>query len=372
MVDSVLSTIDTELDEDFYGSREGFSRRLFNFMRDLSSSLNELGVSFEVYRPSSILRRTERRKLEERIADSDIVFHYKPIMGEVPNQRPWLIDTIDSIIINGFRGKSHTFGGRDKYKMSINMEAAGVPIPRTMTVEEYLDSERELPVVLKERRGTLGKGVYYIDRPGLVERFFEEGTYSETPGRTTRQRMYLVQQFIHAPGEFFNHYRVFTVGGEILGCALNVLGAIKELEDRARESQTSDEIFYNLRSYPIASNVARGGVQIPVSRQPESRIFGVYANVLEAHGVDPENVTIPEPLKQQAQFVGGELKKRGFIFSGQDWIKGEDGKFYFLEANPFPGLNIFNALFFDGHGRRADYTALAISKIAESIQRYSP
>lgn len=371
MVNSVLSTIDTELDEDFYESREGFSGRLFNFMRGLSLSLRELGVDFEVYRPSSILRGTEKRKLEERIADSDIVFHNKPAMIEVPNPRLWLVDTIDGVINDSYREKSHLFVSRDKYQMSKAMESAGVPIPATMTVEEYLDStERLLPVVLKERNGTLGKGVYYIDRPGLVERFFKEGTYSKTPGRAPSRRRYFVQQFIHMPGLPFNHYRVFTVGGEILGCALTARRATKESADATRESKSLDEIFYRLRTYPIATNAAPGGGrEIPVSHQ--SRIIA-YREVLEAHGIDPENVAIPEPLKQHAQLVGRELRKYGFLYAGQDWIRDEQGFFYFLEANPFPNLWTFNALYFNGKGSRRDYTALAISKIAEAVQRCSP
>ena len=292
---------------------------------------------------------------------------------EVPLQRLRLADTIDGVINNSYMGKSHVFGSRDKYQISKAMESAGIPIPTTMTVEEYLDSaERLLPAVLKERNGTLGKGVYYIDRPDLIERFFVEETYSRTPGKTPRKRKYLVQQFIHAPGGFFNHYRVFTVGGEILGCVLNVRMAVKESEDAARETRSFEDIFHDLGSYPLASNVARGGRQIPVSHQPESEISMFYANILEAHGIDPKIVAIPQPLKELAQLSGRELRKHGFAYTGQDWIMDKQGNYYFLEANPAPSFEIFNTLFFDGKGRRADYRALAIRKIVAAIRRLSP
>lgn len=366
MANSVLSTIDTELDKGFYESRDGFYRRLFYFMRSLSVRLEGVGVSFEVYRPSSILERTEKRKLEERIADSDIIFHNKSAMVQVPRQRLWLIDTIDSVITQEHRVKSHTFKSRDKYRMSKAMESVGIPIPRTMTVREYLDSERELPVVLKKRNGTLGKGVYYIDRPSLVERFFQEERYSKTPGRTPSSRRYLVQQFIRAPGGFFNHYRVFTVDGEILACTLNFRSTTKESADAAREAKTLDSIFYDLRSYPLATNSGR---EIPVSHQPTYKISGTKRGILEAHGIDPDNVVIPEPLRQYAQFAGKELRKHGYVYAGQDWIRDEEGNFYFMEANPFPDLEIFNTLFLNGKGKRADYRSLAASKIAEAIAK---
>ncbi|MEK6868895.1 MAG: hypothetical protein AABX74_01585 [Nanoarchaeota archaeon] len=369
MVNSVLSTIDTELDEEFYVSRGGFSRRLFNFMRDLSLRLNELGVSFEVYRPSSTERETEREKLEERIAGSDIIFHSKGAMLEVPVPEPRFdVNFVDEIIRHHIQ-KSHTFEARDKYQMSKAMEAAGVPIPKTMTIEEYLDSKRELPVVLKERRSTLGKGVYFINRDGLVERFFKEDKYSKTPGRTPRKKRYFVQQFIHTPGLFLSHYRIFTVGEEILGCVLSYTPVYKKALDEASKNKTIDELFYTLRLRSIATN---DGIEIPLSHQPTSEVSTARSSVLRHRGIDPENVAIPQPLRELAQLAGRELRKCGFAYAGQDYVREGQSRFYFLEVNTFPNLDTFNTLFFDGKGSPADYRALAIGKIAEAIARYNP
>lgn len=356
MVDSVLTTID--IDGDYRGT-SSFENRLLAFMRELTAKLEEHGVAVETYKPSSFRTRSEKRKLDAKMELSDIVIHHKGLMEKIhPTEFPHLVRGIDDAILHEYAQRSHTFI-KDKYEQSMQMKTAGAPIPETMEATEYADSERELPVVLKRKTGTLGRNVFYLDSPDQFDEFFS---------KRRRKERYMVQKFIETPSDRFTTYRIFTVGDEILCAALTVSKTGKS------EWERQDNGFYS-----IQSNVGRGGFQIPVSYQDDELPLGFYdamlteteSSILQDQGIVLPNVRLPDSLDTLARLVGRELTKYGMVFAGQDWIQDPQGNIYFLEANPLPGLKIFNSVFLGGNVSKEFYESFAINKIAGALQRYA-
>lgn len=354
MVNSVLTTIDINGD---YRDTSSFENRLLAFMRELTAKLGEHGVAVETYKPSSFRTKSERIKLHARMELSDIIIHNRRLMEEIHPFEFHLIEGIDDAIQKEYAHRSHTFF-KDKYDQPRSMNAAGVPIPKTMEVEEYLDTARELPVVVKHRNGTLGKEVFYLDMPDQIDAFF----------KLRRKEVYVTQAFIETPSDRFTTYRIFTVGDEILCAVLTVSKTRKSKWERQADG-----------FYPIQSNVGRGGFQIPISYQNNEAPLWFYCNmltdtklsILQDHGIVPLNVGLPDRLDALARLVGRELSKYGMLlFAGQDWIQDPQGNIYFLEANPLPGFKIFNNVFFNGESKKETYEPFAIDKIAGALHRY--
>ncbi len=422
MVNSVLSTFDDSLTRNprtrLYRTLVGhlpqlpglgkLSERPVPRWKSLFTILSEGGVEVEIYRPSGKNLEDELSLLEEKLQSADLIFHNYGLMRRNPSVSQDLASRVSSLILEKYQPKSHLLT-QDKFYIAKRMEEAGIPIPETMEVQEYLEKGIEdKPVVLKHRRSSLGRGVFYLDRSqieilfgdeltpemrALVLAYLPNPTFLERgvntvryiiPNGSWKKRMsqhirsviqpenYFVQEFIETPSDSFTSYRIFTVGGEILGCVINASGQTKA--DAMAGNGWTREFYQSLASavntHPIVSNYSAGGIQIEVFPRYYGRLNERNQQVLRDHGIDPDARDIPKPLKELAQLVGRELTKYGVVIAGQDWLQDTKGNFYFLEANPSPGLNIFRTLFFGG-STEGRYLQFAANKIAGALQRYA-
>ena len=413
MVNSVLSIFDVELD-----GRSGLSwlkgqlfrvpgvpkpaRSVFlSRFGFLLPKLNEVGVEVRTYRPSGREFEEELKYLDGMIQAVDLVIYDYTLMRRSSSRE--FTSATRSLIRDRYLSKAHRTGRLNKAHIARRMEEAGIPIPRTMEVEEYLEKGSSNPVVLKPKGESLGRGVFYLTRE-QVEQFFDPKRlrrYGLNPEEIANfPKACLIQEFIETPGDRFTHYRVFTVGGEILGCVISASRQTKEetvnrVMWNAKEYQGILGIFRLVRNrrfrnyqfpaeslgtYPIISNVAGGGIQIPV--YPFFPFAGtptpLQRQVLENHHINVDELGLLWPssgpasiLYDRATLASRLLTKHGVIIAGQDWIQDKGGNVYFLEANPLPGLGIFNRLYFAGRAKSEVYTQRANSLIATSLKRYN-
>ena len=90
---------------------------------------------------------------------------------------------IESLVHTKFLGKSH-FASHD-VKYSEKQEAAkiardaGIPMPKSWTVDEYLASDRQLPVIMKANWSTCGQGIHFIDKHDQMDTFWDVEKYKE-------------------------------------------------------------------------------------------------------------------------------------------------------------------------------------------------
>jgi hypothetical protein len=289
-----------------------------------------------------------------------------------------LASRVDGLIRRRYLHKSHISlpedYGLDKLTWARRMQKAGIPIPKTMKVEEYL-ATRNVPAVLKARSFYQGKRVLYLEKD-QIERFFDKSTWQ---GRVSAKNMpqpgqYFVQEFIETPSDRFTSYRVVTVGDVIVGCVLTVSGQTKSVimsEVEAKDLYQKLARMFN--AYPIVSNVAAGGIQIPVSHDSR-KLEDWEKQVLRYHNIDPDTLGIPEPLKNFATSAGRVAAKHGLLISGQDWLQDRSGNLYFVEVNEYPplGFGIFNTLFLGGKGTNTQIQQVAEHQIANGLRSYTP
>ena len=412
MVKSVLSTFDVGSDQGNWISRflwnvthtRGLKDPSIGDLRSwrrLYRELDELGVKVETYKPSNAGVEEDMEHLEKKIQASDIIVHGDELLrGNVLSsglvsvmhqfsfvrKRPFisedLASRVNKLIHGRYLHKSHISLPEDydlnKLVMARRMQKDGIPIPETMEVEEYL-ATGDGPAVLKPRAFYQGNLVLYLEKD-QIERFFDEKTWlgKVRAENMPQPRQYFVQEFIETPGDRFTSYRVVTVGDEIVGCVLNVSGQTKsEIMNGAKAKNLYEKLARMFNTYPIVSNVAAGGLQIPVSHDSYKQFRELEEwekQVLRDHNIDPDNLGMPEPLRRLATEAGRVAAKYGLLISGQDWLQDRNGNLYFSEDNEYPalGLEIFNSLFLGGRGKEKQIQQVGEHKIADALQKYNP
>lgn len=434
MVESVLSTFDDSLTRNPWTrlyrtlvehlpqlpGLGKLSERPVPRWKSLFEILSEGGVKVEVYsppgsRPFGRNVEHELSLLEEKLQSADLIFHNYGIMRRNPSVSRDLASRVSRLIDEKYQHKSHLLG-QDKLYIAERMEEAGIPIPQTMEVEDYLrEGMGSNPVVVKQKKSSLGRGVLYLDRSqtemlfspnltpemvALVHVYLGNTTFlgrlvntimytphimhipgNEALGKRRRRQIlslinpknYFVQEFIETPSDRFTSYRILTVGGEILGCVINASGQTKEnaMAGKGWPKEFYQSLASAVSTHPIVSNYSAGGVQIEVYPRYYCILNERNQQILRDHGIDPDARDIPKPLKELAQLAGRELTKYGMVIAGQDWLQDSKGNFYFLEGNPSPGLNIFRTLFFGGGNTHGEYLQFAANQIAGALHRYA-
>ena len=357
----------------------------------LFKNLHESGVAAEMLTheenqdiPSTLT------SLDEKLGKADMVFHVTPRIAFEKEDSIWKTDyqkSIEDLVISKFLGKSH-FSSNDvnfftKQNVRKIATPSGIPMPPSFTVEDYLASERQLPVILKRDDLSDGEGIYFIDKPEQIDRFFDQSLYSRKdvehilPKRT--YYLFEVQEFIETPSNHYTHYRIFTLGdGTILGAILSVSANTKDKPKRIVEpvpfvwgSICIDSPLY-MGFIKVVSNHAQGGTQIPLNPGSDSKpLTAEDAEVLKAHGLDQTKPTLPSDLKNLAEKAGILFSNYGALYSGQDWIQDKTGNFYFLELNHDPGLEIFNTLYNRGKGDHETAMAIGTRKLAGALKDYN-
>lgn len=95
----------------------------------------------------------------------------------------------------------------DKYRLMTELDAAGITVPETWTVDEALDlDEQAYPLVLKPRTERGGRGVRVVESPDTLREELADGT-------RPREEL-LVQRYVD--GEEFTTSVVCTTGNTVL------------------------------------------------------------------------------------------------------------------------------------------------------------
>lgn len=186
-----------------------------------------------------------------------------------------------------------------------------IPVPKTVLVNspnELKDvlPEFEFPVVCKTCTGSLGVGVFKIDKPALVKPIFQ-AMWKLAPD--LREDGILVQEFLPNKGDV----RTIVVGGQIIGSMKRV----------AKEGD-------------FRNNFSQGG--------------------------SVENYT---PSWAEEEVIKKAAKWSGCEICGVDHIVAEDGNSYVIEVNSCPGTDGFLTVHPDAIERMADFV---LSKCGESTK----
>jgi ribosomal protein S6--L-glutamate ligase len=180
-------------------------------------------------------------------------------------------ESVNTYVVNG----SNAIGeSRDKLRSLQVLSHSGVRVPATVlargakNLRAALESVKEMPVILKILRGTQGVGVMLVHSPVSLASVLET--------LNTLEEDVLIQEFLKKSAG--KDYRVFVVGGKIVGCML-------------RTAPTGE----------FRSNIHRGGEGTPVTLPASYRrtaIRAAQAFDLGIAGVDlmegPNGATILE------------------------------------------------------------------------------
>ena len=337
-----------------------------------------------------------KRKLnymERSIEDADLVFHDTFRFAMDLKESEWKIEyrkAIRDMIHSKFLNKSHFLDKELNYASKQNAikiaKKYNFPVPKSWTIDEYFDLDMPLPVVLKKNESACGSGVYFIEKKKQIKKFFNEKLYD---GKIIeclpcpKREDFEVQEFIECPSNHFTQYRIFVLGdGTILGSVLNVSRNRKD-ENKVKSEEgpfgpgksyfncVDSPLYLGIRS--IISNHANGGYQIPFDRNERTKhILSYYDEVLAEHGykdqIDPK---LNPKLKNLAKRLAKKFSKYGVLYCGQDWMQNKKGDFYFLEINPSPATDMFNALYNYGWGDSNSSADIAAEKLAETIRNYN-
>lgn len=342
-------------------------------MTRLYAKLEERGVAVETYVPTQTDVERERPNLEARVAANDIVLHSGSMVRVAGRPKRWrgfsdkaneMATLMDTVIGLDNAHKSHSLGEPvDRFDLALKLQAAGIPIPRNMTIDDYRNLERSVPVVLKSRVHYVDVDAMFIDEPEQLENYLIPASFNIgkmiAAAFQNQPKFFYVQDFVETPSDRFTTYELFTVGDEVLGAVLYV-SRFKKEQQKERDGYRLIHSQIPKRSYPIA-----------VSHQAEDAYTNTPLIILENHGIDPNSRRVPTDLDALARDAGRELAKLGFVFGTQTWIQDNDGKFYFLDADPLSRTDMFNTLYLDGIGKPSEYSNLGMTKLADALVRYT-
>lgn len=331
---------------------------------------------------------------KERLDGADMVFHIPAVTHYLFSKSKghhWTSDECDRIrnieqqldehIRHlGDSGTILSLNLNEEREVHTTLDEIGLPRIRRMTVQEW-KAYPFFPAVFKWGIMHGGQGIYIIDTEDQFRKMFERGYGARLVNGQIVSSPFIgfedsfnVSEFIICPSDHYTHYRIFTLGdGTILGAVLSYSQSkkgddIRVIEEDSETSNVLDNphspLFLNRRK--IVSNLVQGGIQIPLNPNKNSRDINNYERgLLREHGITEQK--IPPKLAEQVTCAARALGDKGLYVSGQDWIQGIDGNFYFLEVNPRPGYDIFDTLYNHGRSDAKIALRLAAEKIADGI-----
>lgn len=220
--------------------------------------------------------------------------------------------------------------GADKRVMARLARRLGVRAPPLLTFRQALG---RLPVIVKPRRGSLGRGVRLVKTPAALKRFKRQG--------------HLLQAYVPSGTDYAVSIRAVTVGPRVSAAA----------------------VFY--RRNAVCSNLARGARAVALTGPGrESRVTPEETLLLEKVGIDPRNRTVPTEVVEMAARVGRHYAARGVQMLGQDYIVDERRRWHFLEANLAFGVAVFNVTDGDGTPSQAQGFTHAGRVLFQSLEEW--
>jgi glutathione synthase/RimK-type ligase-like ATP-grasp enzyme len=166
-----------------------------------------------------------------------------------------------------------------------------------------------LPVIVKPRRGSIGRGVRLARTAGALG------------GRDV-----VLQEYVDSGTPYAVSARVITVGERVVAAGLLYhRGALRSNLHRG------------------ARAIALTGPGRAVEPAPEEVVL------LERLGINPGDRCTPPEVEAMAVRVGGHYAERGARMLGHDFVVDRRGRWYFLETNLAFGVALFNVTDGEGH-----------------------
>ena len=222
----------------------------------------------------------------------------------------------------------HLVGEVSKLKAVEMSKALGLRHPRVFS--SLSDPDTSFPLVAKPNLGSRGQGIKLL--------WSREGLPRFTPGS------YVLQEYLDTKTGYAVSFRILTVVDRVLSGAM----------------------FYN--GTAMLSNLSQGGDAIAFTGPNRSRgLSQEQEGLVRRLGLDPANRSIPDEVLGMTSKVGKYLSARGAQILGQDYIVDRDGRWYFCEANAYPGYLVLDIT--DGEGKKQVLQAyrLATRMLSEAI-----
>ncbi len=227
---------------------------------------------------------------------------------------------------------------------------ARLMVPEMPTVEPVPFSDDvlcgvTLPFVVKDWRCQRGERKYLINRPDQVGTLY---AYATDADNKYKQDSLIIERFIEPPKGYVGTFRVMVdVTGNVL-CASLLAREIDAKQPKMapsldyRDDLGSRDSEYFLDSDEFRSNVAQGGILIPLAikleEQPPVVDFNGKRKMLKAFGIDRKSLACPPEMLAWAKILGRTLGPKTSIVIGLDFVADRAGQYPLLEINAVPGV----------------------------------
>lgn len=272
------------------------------------------------------------------------------------------LSTVDKII------DSEVFV-RDVHEFYDILKINSMPSVEHLTFDDW-SNNKFFPAVFKINNSSQGSGIYVVDDELQLKKMLNPASFGVVNICAFDINNYRVSRFIECPSNHYTHYRVFTVGsGKILGAVLSYSDFTKSDDIRIESDWCMDAFDYPdsplfLNRRDIMSNKSRGGSQIPLNPNKNSRLITDYEElILLEHGIT--NQELPKKINDYAITAARLFGKKGLYVLGQDWIQDLSGNFFCLEVNCQPGLELFGTVYNSGNNNGCE--CIASKLIANEI-----
>lgn len=259
-------------------------------------------------------------------------------------------------------------------KKTIRKLLKGEKVNFPKSYNKFPVEDMPVPLVLKVPNTSKGEGVFKINEKERLERLFDPEAEHFGIAKC-KPKNFIIQEYIESPSEYYTHYRIFTIGNEpFLGnlhhSAFKKKEGIKRIETKRTHHLLNPDSPIFINSDDIRTNRSIGGKTIPLTKSEQAKkITKTQEKILKEHGIDPKNPKVPKKLLQLSRKVATTLRKKGVQYSGQDWLQDKKGKFYLLEVNDSPGMDIFGDHFKKGKGKREEHIKFGFKHIAKRLMK---
>jgi len=211
--------------------------------------------------------------------------------------------------------------------------------PYTVTVDEYLNNPF-LPTVFKNEFANGGIDKFLIEteyKVELIKKFYKN--YSSKKEYYEAFKGVIFQQLIETPTKYATYIRVLmSASGDVMGASLKyskVSEQKRELQGIFEQYFMNENSEYFLNCSTMFNYYSNGG-NITFTQPKYS---SEKQEILEAHGIDPNNPTIPNEILEVASSIVQNCNRELGIICGIDFILNKnDNKWYYLENQAFPAI----------------------------------
>jgi hypothetical protein len=245
------------------------------------------------------------------------------------------------------------------------------------------DIDNGNPRLFAYRRSDRGHAKYFIDASEQVEKIEQVGAkYTQQTG----DRLYddfVVRPFIRTPSTYFTSYRVAVgASGENLAAGLLysrhhqdehklIINSCEDTSDErlvfmARHFEDPHSPYF-LEAKDVRSNILCGGSMIPLMGNNRQPLKKNEAEILVAHGIDPDNAQPPRDILERSRLIGKLVAPQVDLVLGLDYIQDETDCRLLLEVNGNPTGRAYNICHLGGRADMNDAMHTARLKAIDQI-----